>query len=111
MSSGAASRTKGKRGELEAIQVIKDAGWQAARRTHDGREQAGRGDVMHGPAGCHIEIKRVERLNVPAALDQVARDADPTLVPVLIHRPSRHEWMATVPLDELLALLKFRETS
>lgn len=111
MSSGAASRMKGKRGELEAIQVIKDAGWQAARRTHDGREQAGRGDVIHGPVSCHIEIKRVEKLNVPKALDQVARDADPTLIPVLVHRPSRHGWMATLPLDELLALLKFREVA
>jgi hypothetical protein len=102
-------RRKGARGELEAIALIRDAGWPNARRTHDGRAQSGRGDVAGGPAGCHIEIKRVERLSVPKALSQLRADAGPLDLPILVHRPSRSPWMATLPLDELLSLMALRE--
>jgi hypothetical protein len=102
-------RRKGAAGEREAIALIREAGWPHARRTSDGRGQAGRGDIAGGPAGCHIEVKRQERLNVPAALSQVRADADPLDVPILVHRPSRAPWMATVPLSDLLALLALRE--
>lgn len=105
----ARERNKGAAAEREIAQILRDHGWAGARRTHDGREQAGRGDIANGPQGVHIEIKRQERLNVPAALRQANEDADPLDVPVLIHRPSRHPWMATLPLDELLPLLKLKE--
>ena len=87
------------------IALIREAGWPLARRTSDGRVQLGRGDVTGGPEACHIEVKRQERLNVPAALAQVRADADPLELPVLVHRPSRSEWMATIPLADLLELL------
>lgn len=105
------SREKGRKGENEVIYAMRDAGWPTARRTSDGREQIARGDVANGPEGCHFEIKRVEKLSVPKAFDQVVRDADPTDIPVLVHRPSRHEWMATLPLSELLPLLRLRESA
>lgn len=107
----ATQRRKGKVAELEVVHIIRDEGWPAARRTSDGREQSARGDLANGPEGVHIEIKRHERLNVPAAFDQVVADANPHDIPVLIHRPSRHEWMATLPLTELLPLLKLREAA
>ncbi len=105
----ARERTKGAVAEREAIALIRAAGWPHARRTHDGRRQAGRGDVAGGPAGVHVEVKRVERLNVPGALAQVRADADPLDLPVLVHRPSRSEWMATLPLADLLELLALRD--
>lgn len=106
---GSKERNKGAAAEREVADIIRRAGWPTARRTHDGRAQAGRGDIMGGPSGCHIEIKRQERLNVPGALRQAADDAGLLDIPVVVHRPSRHEWMATLPLDELLTLLKLRE--
>jgi hypothetical protein len=108
---GAAQRSKGARGEREIVEILKAHGWKDARRTSDGRAQSTRGDVIHGPEGCHIEIKRQERLNVPGALTQAVEDAGPHDIPIVIHRPSRHEWMATLPLDELLPLLALREAS
>ena len=108
---GKASRTKGARGELEIVALLRDHGWPRARRTHDGREQAQRGDIANGPAGVYWEVKRQERLNVPAALAQVERDAPPLDLPILVHRPSRQDWMATLPLDELLSLLQLREAA
>lgn len=105
----ASQRRKGKDGELEAIHILKAHGWTHAERSSNGRVQFARGDVIAGPAGVHLEIKRQERLNVPAALSQAIRDARPTDVPVVVHRPSRHVWMATLPLEELLPLLKLKE--
>jgi hypothetical protein len=107
----ATQRTKGKTAELEMVHILHDAGWKDARRTSDGREQTARGDIANGPPGCHIEVKRHERLNVPKALRQIESDANPLDIPVLVHRPSRQGWCATLPLGELLALLKLREGS
>jgi hypothetical protein len=106
-----AERAKGARAELEIVSIIRDAGWPNARRTSDGRVQLGRGDIIGGPAATHIEVKRHERLNIHRALDQVRADADALDLPILVHRPSRAPWMATLPLDELLALLALREAS
>jgi hypothetical protein len=105
----ATERRKGASAELEVVHLLRDAGWKNAERTHDGRAQRTRGDIRNGPQGVHFEVKRHERLNVPRALRQVEEDANPLDLPVLVHRPSRQEWMATVPLDELLALLRLRE--
>lgn len=102
-------RNKGARGEREIVQLLRTAGWPQARRTSDGREQQARGDIANGPAGVHIECKFVERLNVPKALRQVEADANPLDIPVLVHRPSRQEWCATISLTDLLDLLKLRE--
>lgn len=107
----ASQRRKGKAGELEVVRAIKDAGWPNAERTSNGRAQHARGDIAGGPQGVHIEVKRQEALNVPKAFRQIESDANPLDVPVLVHRPSGHDWMATLPLDEMLALLKLRESA
>jgi len=106
-----ASRDKGAAAEREIVHILRDNGWKDAQRTHDGRAQRARGDIRNGPPGVHIEVKRHEKLNVPAALRQVEADANPLDLPVLVHRPSRQDWCATLPLDELLALLKLREVA
>lgn len=105
----ASQRVKGATGELEIVHLLRAHGWPQAQRTHDGRIQSMRGDISGGPEAVHIEVKRHERLNVPAALDQIARDANPLDLPLLVHRPSRHAWMATLPLEDLLPLLRLRE--
>lgn len=107
----ASQRRKGATGELEIVHLLRAAGWKNAQRTSDGRAQSARGDIVNGPEGVHIEVKRQEALNVPKALRQIESDANPLDLPVLIHRPSRQDWMATLPLDELLALLRLRETA
>lgn len=102
-------RTKGAAGEREVIRIFREHGWPNAERTSNGRVQHGRNDVANGPEGCAVEVKRQERLNLAPALDQLARDSDPLDVPILVHRPSRHAWMATLPLEDLLPLLALRE--
>ena len=102
-------RTKGAAAEREIVRILHEHGWDQAERTSNGREQRGRNDIAGGPEGCAIEVKRHEKLNVPKALDQLMADSDPLDMPVLVHRPSRHEWMATLPLEDLLDLLSLRE--
>ena len=105
----AASRNKGARGELEVAELLRAEGWPNARRTSDGREQLARGDIANGPAGVHLEVKRVERLNIAACLRQLDADCPDHDIPVLVHRSSRQPWLATMPLAELLPLLRMRE--
>jgi hypothetical protein len=106
----ASERRKGADAEREVAGILREHGFPDAQRTADGRAQAARGDIA-GIPGVHFEVKRHERLNVPAALAQVRADADPGELPVLVHRPSRAGWMATLPLADLLALLRLRETT
>jgi hypothetical protein len=101
-------RRKGAEFEREVVRILRACGWTFAGRSSDGRNQKARGDIINGPAGCHLELKRQERLNVPKAFDQATADAGDA-IPILVHRPSRHEIMATLPLDELLPLLQLRE--
>jgi hypothetical protein len=108
--SAAARRTKGADFERTVVKILREKGWTHAGRSSDGRRQLGRGDIINGPEGCHLELKRQERLNVPNAFDQVIQDAG-DCIPILIHRPSRHEIMATLPAEDLFALLRMRETA
>lgn len=60
---------------------------------------------MVGLPGVHIEVKRVERLNVPEAMDQATRDADRFGgFPALFHRRSRSPWLVTMRLVDWLEL-------
>ena len=105
----AMQREKGRKAELEVVTILRRHGWPNAERTSNGRDQGGRSDIGNGPEGCAIEVKRHEKLNVPKAFDQLMSDAGELDLPILVHRPSRHVWMATLPLDELLSLLALRE--
>lgn len=101
----ASERSKGQRGEREVIEMLRKHGFKYAKRTSDGTRQQFRGDIAYGPSGTHIEVKRQERLNVPAALAQVRADAKEGDMAILIHRPSRAPWCATLALSDLLPLL------
>jgi hypothetical protein len=104
------SRDKGARGERELVTILRDAGWPDATRNTDGRFQAGRGDVDNGPAGFHIECKRSERALIWEWLAQAERDAGTTKIPVVAFRRSRGRWYGVLPLDDLLELIRERQT-
>ena len=55
-----------------------------------------------GLEGIHIEVKRVERLNVPEAMRQAIRDAERFQdgAPTLFHRRSREPWLVTMRLSD-----------
>ena len=106
---GKASRDKGASGELEVVHLLQDACWPKARRTHDGREQALRGDIANGPAGVHLEVKRAETARIWEWWQQAQGDLTVGYMPVVAFRRSRSPWLALVEFDELLPLLLLRE--
>lgn len=105
----ASQRTKGAAGELEVVHLLREYGWPNASRTSDGRHQSLRGDIAHGPAGVHLEIKRRETVSVVKWWEQANAEADRLCVPVVAFRRSRMPWLACLELDELLPLLRLRE--
>ena len=49
-------------------------------------------------------MKRTERLNLYAAMEQATLDAGTDDVPVVLHRKNKQQWVAIVPLDQLMQL-------
>lgn len=91
------SREKGKRGELELAHILADYGY-ACRRGQQYCGADGSADVI-GLEGIHIECKRVEKLNLSAAMEQSKRDAKPQEIPAVFHRKNQEEWLVTMPLE------------
>ena len=56
----------------------------------------------------HIEVKRVERLNVHEAMQQAIRDADGQALPVMAHWRNKEPWLVTLRLDDLLFEVEHR---
>lgn len=101
------SRTKGKRGELEAAHILKKHGYDTRR----GQQFAGiNGDAdVVGLPYIHLEIKRVEKLNIDDALQQSIRDARDAEIPVVMHRKNRTEWKITMLFDDWIKMYKVWE--
>ena len=89
------SRHKGKRGELEVAKILKEYGYDARR----GVQYSGiNGDAdVVGLPGIHLEIKRVEKLNLDNAMAQSISDAREGELPVVMHRKNRADWLVTMP--------------
>ncbi len=96
------SRNKGKRGELELARILREHGY-AARRGQQYHGGADSPDVI-GLPGIHIEVKRVERLNLTEAYAQAFRDAADGEIPAVFHKRNHEPWMVTVTLEDFLQL-------
>ena len=76
------SREKGKRGEREFAAYCREQGYQVRRgQQYNGIE----GEDCVGLPGVHIEVKRVERLNIEQAMLQSKTDANGK-IPIVAHR-------------------------
>ena len=99
------SRAKGVRGELEWAKWLRDnLGVSDARRGQQFSGGVDSPDVI-GVEGTHVEVKRVEKLNLSHAMTQAVRDSGDNL-PYVAHRKNGEEWMITIQARDLLA---FRE--
>lgn len=99
------SRAKGKRGELEASHFLQSLGFECRR----GQQFAGGNDspdLVHNLEGIHFEVKRCERFNLYAALDQANKDKKPADDAVVLHRTSRRDWVVVLDAAVFLKLLK-----
>ncbi len=99
------SRAKGKAGELEAAHYLADLFKLPVRRGQQFRGGADSPDVV-GLRRLHVEVKRVEKLNLDTELEQSAREAGTHEVPILLHRSNRRRWKLTFYADDLLRFLE-----
>ena len=99
------SRNKGKVGEREFAELLRSHGFDARR----GQQFAGGTDspdvVSAALDWLHIEVKRVQQLNLAEACAQAKRDASgkPWIV---AHRKNRGSWFITLDSDALYEVLR-----
>jgi len=92
------SRDKGARGEREFAGLCRELGYSQVRR---GQQFSGlEGEDCVGLPGIHIEVKRVQALNIQKAMDQSKRDAKVKQFPIVAHRKNDCEWLITMPAFE-----------
>jgi len=108
MARGRGARSKGGAAEREVVELLKAHGWLEARRNFRSGADGG-ADITGGPADTSWEIKRQERVCIWEWLQQAAEAARPTDTPIVAFRRNRSEWLAVLPLEDLLSLLELRE--
>lgn len=94
------SKRKGKRGELEAAQAIRDVFGVEARRGvqyHGGPDSP---DLVTGFGNLHFEVKRVERLALADALQQAISDSRGKF-PVVLWKKNRGPWVFIALLEHM----------
>lgn len=94
------SRQKGARGEREVAEILRSYGYDA-RRGVQYCGANGDADVV-GMPGHHLEIKRVEKLNIEEAMQQSRVDAREGEIPVVVHRKNGKKWLITLEFSDYL---------
>lgn len=102
---GGKSQRKGAVGERELAAILQQHGYDCTRG-----KSLSFGEVpdLSGLPDIHIEVKRVEKLNVCEAMEQSIRDSERMLdgMPTLFHRRNRKPWLVTMRLSDWIQLYK-----
>jgi Holliday junction resolvase len=97
-------RRKGAGGELEVARIFQAAGFDCDRTPNSGGLRI-RGD-LHGDLPLHVEVKRQETARPWLWAEQARVDAGAGERWVVAMRRSRDEWVAMLPLVDLVRLLE-----
>ncbi len=94
---------KGADGERELVAVLNEYGFTTER---GGSQTYGTVPDIIGLPGIHIEVKRVERLNISEAMKQSCRDAVRFRdgLPAVFHRKNREPWLVTMKLSDFMQI-------
>ena len=98
------SKRKGAKGERELAGKLREYGYDCRR----GQQYCGAGgdaDVI-GLPGIHVEVKRVERLNVSDAMSQAIGDAAVGQMPAVFHRKNNEGWLVTTRLSDWIEIYR-----
>ena len=101
------SRQKGAQGEREVAKLFRDKGWD--REARRGQQFAGGTDspdvLLPNIEGLHLEVKRVEKLNLYDAMDQAIRDAGDKMdnggMPAVMYRKNGREWLTIILSEDM----------
>ena len=99
------SNQKGKAGEREIANVFKSYGFEDARRSQQYAGINNDADVV-GLPNMHVEVKRVERLNIDNAVEQMMEDKREDELGIVAHRKNHKKWLVTMTLDEWMEIYK-----
>ena len=104
------SREKGKRGERQWRDLLREFGFLKAYRSqqYSGKAPDGSSADVQCPElpSIHWEVKNVERLNVWAAIGQVLIDRPVGKIPVVAHTKNNHGFLVTLPAEDFLNILR-----
>jgi hypothetical protein len=97
------SKQKGARGERQWAKFCRDQGFADCRR---GQQYNGLdGEDVVGLPEIHVEVKRVERLNINDAMFQSQCDAQGK-IPIVAHRKNDDVWLVTMNAYDWFKLYK-----
>ena len=99
------SKQKGGRGEREFAALCREEGYDNVCRGQQFQGGIDSPDVK-GLPGIHVEVKRVERLNIHGAMRQSIRDCEDKAIPIVAHRRNRDKWMVTMLAEDWFALYR-----
>ena len=99
------SREKGKRFERELASLLREHGYQDARRSVQYCGANGDADLV-GLPHIHIEAKAVERLNIYDAMAQAKRDARDGEIPAVFHKKNRCKVLVTMELEDWIEIYR-----
>jgi Holliday junction resolvase len=97
------SRQKGASGERELANILRKEYGFECRRGQQFCGKNGDADVIGLPY-MHIEVKRVEKLNIDDALAQANRDRRAGKIPAVFHRKNRTKWKVTLDLQDFMII-------
>jgi Holliday junction resolvase len=98
------SKRKGAAGEREYAALCREHGFLSARR---GQQFSGlEGDDVVGMDGFHVEVKRVQKLNIDKAMEQSIKDTAGQDIPIVAHRKNHKDWLITLKATDFFQLLK-----
>lgn len=101
------SNRKGKEGERELANLLRDRYGYKSRRGQQFCGSNGDADVV-GLPGIHIECKRVEKLNIYEAVEQSINDAREGEMPTVMHRKNHKGWLVTMTMEDWMKLYERR---
>ena len=99
------SKKKGAAGEREFANLCKAEGFEV-RRTQQYCGNTGDAADCVGLENIHIEVKRVEALNVDKAMDQARRDCKNDDLPIVAHRKNGTKWKITMDAEDWFRIYK-----
>lgn len=98
------SRDKGARGEREFSRLCRDQGYSEVRR---GQQFSGlEGEDIVGLPFIHVEVKRVQALNIEKAMSQSRRDGKGEQKPIVAHRKNDCKWLITMDAEQWFELYR-----
>ena len=99
------SKQKGARGERELAKILREYGYEGAKRSQQYCGANGDADVIDALPGIHIECKRTEKLKLYDAVEQAKNDSKGTQhLPAVFHRKNKGEWVVIMPLEDWMKL-------